>query len=466
MRRVTTAHCGGRGGWLRLMAGKTVTLRLWTLAMLAVATTGFGLTIAGTASARSMRPSWVASWGLPVNATDNTAFDNQTIRVVARTSFGGDRVRIQLSNVFGTQPLTLEDAHIGIASTGASVQPGTNVPLRFDGSPDVTIPAGGSVMSDPANLHVLALDHVAVSVYAPTNTGPGTGDGELSTYYTAPDDHTADPGGTAFGGGVPGAFFVTGVDVYAPNDGLIVGFGDSITVGYNASDEGWPYWLADRLVQLAADGGPRLSIIDMGISGNQVTQDTAAGQSAENRLQRDVLDQTGLRGVLMMEGINDIGNYGKPASVPEATIEAGLADVVQRVRATGAGILLSPLTPSGDAAFPAPYGPLYSAPTSIQERFDVNNWIRRQSGAYSPLFDFEPVIENPQDPNEILPAYDSGDDLHPSIAGQQAMADSIPFQTIERLVEPRHHHGETPARRHGSGASAKRSRQRAQKAPQ
>jgi lysophospholipase L1-like esterase len=106
---------------------------------------------------------------------------------------------------------------------------------------------------------------------------------------------------------------VTDVDVYAPTDGLIVGFGDSITVGYNASDEGWPYWLADRLVQLAADGGPRLSIIDMGISGNQVTQNTGAGQSAENRLQRDVLDQAGLRGVLMMEGINDIGNFGQAA---------------------------------------------------------------------------------------------------------------------------------------------------------
>jgi lysophospholipase L1-like esterase len=136
---------------------------------------------------------------------------------------------------------------------------------------------------------------------------------------------------------------VTGVDVFAPNDGLIVGFGDSITVGYNASDEGWPYWLANRLVQLAADGGPRLSIIDMGISGSQVTQDTAfAGVSAEHRLQRAVLDQTGLKAVLMMEGINDIGNFGQPAGVPAPTIEAGLASIVHRVRSAGAGILLTP----------------------------------------------------------------------------------------------------------------------------
>jgi lysophospholipase L1-like esterase len=439
---------GSEWCWPRFTAGRDLTLRLWTLGVLAVAMTSLGLLTSGTAYARDTRPSWVAAWGLPVNASDNTAFADQTIRDVVRASFGGNRVRIRLSNAFGTQPVTLQDGHIGISAAGAAVEPGNNVPLTFDGSPTVTIPAGGSVLSDPASLHVQALDHVTVSVFAPTSTGPGTGDGELSTYYTAPGDHTADSNGTAFGAAVPGAFFVTDVDVYAPNDGLIVGFGDSITVGYNASDEGWPYWLANRLVELAREGGPRLSIIDMGISGNQVTQNTAAGQAAENRLQRDVLDQTGLRGVLMMEGINDIGNFGQPASVPEGNIEAGLADIVQRVRAVGAGILLSPLTPSGDAAFPAPYGPLYSAPASIQERFDVNDWIRRQSRAYSPLLDFEPVIENPQDPNEILAAYDSGDDLHPNIAGQQAMADSIPFQTIERLVQPRHHQaGIRPHRR-------------------
>ncbi len=452
-----------RGRSQRVMADRRLRFRSWAIATVVVAATALGLTTAAAVAAPGLRPSWVAAWGLPVNATDNTSFDNQTIRDVVRTSFGGSRVRIRVSNVFGTQPVTLQDAHIGISSSGAAIQSGTNVPLTFDGSPDVTIPAGGSVISDPANLQVQALQDVAVSVYAPTSTGPGTGDGELGAYYTAPGDEAADSSGTGFGASVSGAFFVTDVDVYAPNNGLIVGFGDSITVGYNASDEGWPYWLADRLVQLAADGGPRLSIIDMGISGNQVTQDTAAGQSAEDRLQRDVLDQTGLRGVLMMEGINDIGNYGQPASVPEATIEAGLANIVQRVRSAGAGILLSPLTPSGDAAFPAPYGPLYSAPASIQERFDVNNWIRRQSRAYSPLFDFEPVIENPQDPNEILAAYDSGDDLHPNIAGQQAMADSIPLQTIERLVgPPRHYYGDASDGRHGSRTAAERHLQHAE----
>jgi lysophospholipase L1-like esterase len=330
---------------------------------------------------------------------------------------------------------------MGIAGSGGDVQPGTNVPLTFRGSSAVTIPVGGSVMSDPAALRVQALEHLAVSVYAQGGTGQGTGDGELANYYTAAGDHAGDPSGASFQAAPPsivgatssvsGSYFVTGVDVYAPNDGLIVALGDSITVGANASNEGWPYWLADRLTQWAAQGGPRLSIIDMGISGNEVTQDTTiSGVSAEHRLQRDVLDQTGLKALLMMEGINDIGNIGGTSSVREAAIESGLAQIIERVRGAGAGILLSPLTPAGDLTEPAPYG-YVSTPTGVQERHDVNNWIRRTSGPYTPAFDFEPVIEDPQFPNHLLLTYNSRDNLHPNIPGQQAMADSIALSILK-----------------------------------
>jgi lysophospholipase L1-like esterase len=408
---------------------------LAALVVLVACILGFASAATSTALARSMSPSWVAAWGLPVDNFDTTSFEDQTIRVVLRASFGGSRVRIRLSNVNGTQPLTLQDAHIGIAAPSGDVQPGTNVPLAFRRSSAVTIPVGGSVLSDPAALNVDALEHLAVSVYAPGSTGQGTGNGELASYYTAAGDHAGDSSGASFEAAPPsvagatstvsGSYFVTGVDVYAPNDGLIVALGDSITVGANAGNEGWPYWLAGRLAQLAAQGGPRLSIIDMGISGNEVTQDTTInGVSSQHRLQRDVLDQTGLKEVLMMEGINDIGNIGGVSGVPEATIETGLTQIIQRVRSAGAGILLSPLTPAGDIDGPAPYG-LCSTLAGVQERHDLNDWIRRTSGAYTLQFDFEPVIEDPQFPNHILLSYNSGDNLHPTIAGQQAMANSI-----------------------------------------
>ncbi len=322
---------------------------------------------------RSTTPSWVGAWGLPVNEADTSSFQNQTIRVVFRVSFGGTSVRIRLSNANGTQPLTLRDAHVGIAISGATVPAGRSVPLTFGGSSAVTVPVGATVMSDPADLQVSALQNVAVSLYAPSSTGQGTGDGELASYYTASGDHAADTSGASYSSSSPGGYFVTGLDVYAPNDGLIVAFGDSITVGYAANDEGWPYWLASRLAQLAAQGGPQLSIIDMGISGNQVTQDKSPfGVSAEHRLQRDVLDQTGVKAVLMMEGINDIGKSATPAPL----LESGLSQIVQQVRSAHAGILLSPLTPAGDTSQPA-FPPTYSSPAAVMERHDVNSWIRQ-----------------------------------------------------------------------------------------
>ncbi len=342
-------------------------------------------------------------------------------------------MRIRLSNADGTQPLTLRDAHIGVAGPSADLS-GTNVPLTFNGSSTVTIPVGRSVLSDPARLHVTALQPVAVSLYAPSSTGPGTGDGELNSYYTASGNHASDPSGSSFGPPDSGGFFVTAIDVYTPNSGLIVALGDSITVGYHARDQGWPYWLADRLARLAAHGGPAISVIDMGISGNEVTG-KLLGVSAQARLQRDVLDQAGLKGVLMLEGINDIGAGVDSAPLPASTIEAGLTAIVRRVRDAGARIFMSPLTPAGDAANPASFAGYYSTDAGIADRFDVNNWIRHTSTAYSPSFDFERVVENPLEPNVLLPGDDSGDHLHPNIAGQQAMAASIPLGLIEGLVQ-------------------------------
>ena len=131
----------------------------------------------------------------------------------------------------------------------------------------------------------------------------------------------------------------------------------------------------------------------------------------------------------MMEGINDIG-----AGVPAATLDTGLSQIARRVRAAAASILLSPLTPAGDLTGPTFYSPFYSSPTGVQERHDVNDWIRRVSGAYSASFDFDPVIKDPQSPDHILRSYNSGDNLHPNLAGQQAMAGSIQCLTGRQAV--------------------------------
>src|SRR5947209_11663039 len=190
---VRAADVSRRGPCTGNVQGRFLQTLLALLACLAAAALP-----AAPAAARSTTPSWVAAWGLPVNNSSTSQFRDQTIRVMLRASFGGSRVRVRLSNVNGTQPLTLQDAHIGIAASGASVQ-GTNAPLTFHGSPSVTIPVGRSVMSDSADLKVTALQRLAVSVYAPNSTGQGTGNTELSSYYTARGDHASDTDGGSYG---------------------------------------------------------------------------------------------------------------------------------------------------------------------------------------------------------------------------------------------------------------------------
>jgi lysophospholipase L1-like esterase len=378
-------------------------------------------------------PSWVASWGLPINSSRTTAFSNRTLREVAQTSLGGTQVRVRLSNDNGTQPIALSDLHVGLAGTGAAVS-GANLPLTVGGANAVTIAPGTSVLSDPVALAVPDGASLAVSVFTAGSTGRGTGDGEIGAYYQATGDHAADADATAFGTRSSGGWFVTGVDVYTPNDGAVVGFGDSITAGFNAGGVGWPTYLAQ---DLATAGGPRVGVVNMGISGNEVTLDRPNfGVSALHRWQRDVLDQTGVRLVLMMEGINDIGANAVPAS----SIEAAYQTLQSESYAAHVNLLVSPLTPAGDPAVPASqYGGDYSTPLGIQIRHDFDAWLKT-TALYDPLLDFAAAVQNPSDPDEMAPSLDSGDHLHPSATGQRAMAASVPVSSpafaaaLSRLV--------------------------------
>jgi lysophospholipase L1-like esterase len=399
----------------------------------ALAGAAAALTIAPAGAVAAGPPSWVASWGLPINSSRTTAFADRTIRDVAQTSLGGTQVRVRLSNDNGTQPITLSDLHVGLAGTGAALS-GANLPLTVHGASSVTIPPGTSVLSDPAALAVPDGATVAVSVYTAGDTGQGTGDNEIGTYYTAAGDHAGDAAADAFGAASAGGWFVTALDVYTPNDGAVVGFGDSITAGFNAGGIGWPTYLAQ---DLAAAGGPRVGVVNMGISGNEVTLDRPNfGVSALHRWQRDVLDQTGVRLVLMMEGINDIGADAVPAS----SIEAAYQTLQRESYAAHVNLLVSPLTPAGDPAVPASrYGGDYSTPLGIQIRHQFNDWLRTTT-LYDPLLDFAAAIQNPADTDEMAPAYDSGDHLHPSATGERAMAASVPVSSaaftaaLNRLV--------------------------------
>jgi lysophospholipase L1-like esterase len=382
---------------------------------------------------------WVGTWATaPAPQLDTEqmraqklVFNNQTLREIVHTSIGGDTVRIRLSNAFGAQPVEIGAAHIALRASGASLAPGSDRPLTFSGRPKVEIPAGAVILSDEVKLSVPATGDLAISLFLPHSAiGGGVHYSSQQTSYIAPGDATASPSLDS-----PSTFtswaFLTGVDVVAPaSTGSVIAFGDSITDGARSTVDGnhrWPDTLASRLV--AAKKG--LAVVDMGIGGNRILHEGAAskrpqfGINALARFDQDVLAQPGVKYLVILEGINDIGHAGSSAPASEAVtaddIVAGLKQMVGRAHEKGIKVIGATLTPfEGEANIKRGYW----TPEKAKIREDVNTWIRTGK-AFDGFIDFDKAVRDPQHPGRVLPAFDSGDQLHPSDAGYDAMGKAI-----------------------------------------
>jgi lysophospholipase L1-like esterase len=373
--------------------------------------------------------SWVTSWGAgPQTAMPGTlayaGFDDQTVRDIIFPSVGGDVIRLELTNAYGSSPLRIGHVTVAVAALGAEVVPGTIHPVTFRGSASVRIPAGAQVLSDPVGMQVSALQDLAVSVYLPGRTGRATyhSDAQQVNWVSAAGDHAAEAGSGAFTTPAPSWYYVSGLMVRSPRAaGTVVAFGDSITDGVQSTvggEDRWPNDLARRLDALA---GPTLAVADEGIGGNRVlTGSRCCGASAEARFARDALDQPGVRDVILLEGINDIGfSAGPPHSdteVSAAQMIAGYERLIALAHARGVRIFGATLPPFQGAGYYTPAG------EAVREA--VNTWIRT-SGAFDGVVDFDAVMQDPADSLRLNPAYDSGDHLHPDDAGYQAMANAV-----------------------------------------
>jgi lysophospholipase L1-like esterase len=361
----------------------------------------------------------IATWGASADRVSGTLV-NQTVRDVVHTSIGGANLRIEVSNAFGDSPITFGRAFVGVRSTGAALQPGTNRQLTFSGgNPSVTIPAGAEVLSDPLPGPVAARQDLAVSLDLTTasgNNGVITGHNLATStnYISTAGDHSAEEGADAFTTTAQHWYFVDAVIVDAPsNIGTLATLGDSITDGFRSTVDGNNRW-PDQLELRIANLGPnkQYGIMNEGISGNQTTAD-GAGVSAQARLDRDVLAKPGVETVIFMEGINDIGR-GTATSASQL-IQAD-QQIIDRVHAAGKCIIGATLTPFVGAS--------YSSPAKELIREALNQWIRR-GGAFDGVIDFDRATRDPDNPTVFLPAYDSGDHLHPNPAGYQAMAAAV-----------------------------------------
>ena len=382
---------------------------------------------------------WVTSWSAsPQGATPRTVaavgFGNQTVREVVFTSVGGNSIRLELTNAFGVSPLQVGHVTVAEAGLGAAVVPGTIHPVTFGGSASVRIPAGAQVLSDPVVMQVEPLQNLAVSVYLPGRTGAATihADAQQVNWVSAAGDHAAEAGAGAFILQTRSWYYLSGLVVRSPGAaGTVVAFGDSITDGVQSTvgaDMRWPNDLARRL---DAQGGPGLSVADEGIGGNRVlTGSRCCGASAEARFARDALDQPGVRDIIVLEGINDIGfGAGLPNAGPDVSacqLIAGYEQLIAQAHARGLRIFGATLLPFQGAGY-------YTA-AGEATREAVNTWIRT-SGAFDGVIDFDAVMRDPAHPLRLNPAYDSGDHLHPDDAGYQAMANAVNLEML--LPQPR-----------------------------
>jgi lysophospholipase L1-like esterase len=403
---------------------------------------------AGALSAQQKRgENWVGTWAAAPHASGFVLpgaqplreIHSQTIRMIVGVSLGGSRARVRFSNAYGKKPLAIGAAHIAIRKEKAAIVPGTDRTLLFGGKGSFSIPPGALVLSDAVDLDVPDSSDVAVTVYVP-------GDAELSTVhgtvpYASYVSESGDFTGTADlakSSTQRSWYWLDGIDVAAPaNTEVVVAFGDSITDGAAATPDtngSWPSVLARRLL---AQPGPKMAVLNLGISGNRILND-GMGVSALARFDADVLARPGVRSLIVLEGINDIGfpniprNFGNgngpnPFSafntdeVSADDIISGLRQIIERARTHGLKVYGGTLTPYE--------GAMYFSPQGEAKRQAVNDWIR-SSGAFDGVIDFDAAVRDPQHPAKFLPAYQSGDNLHPSNAGYKVMADAIDLSML------------------------------------
>jgi len=379
---------------------------------------------------------WVASWAAsqqipePQNALPADDLRDATVRQIFHLSLGGAALRVHLSNVFGREALHFTSVHVArpVSTASSAIVPGSDRPLAFAGSPDVTVPPGAEFVSDPLEFAAAPLSDLAVTFHMDALPAGQTGHpGSRATSYYVHGEQVSAPS-LADAKHIDHWYQVAGIDVLAASGAAaVVALGDSITDGHGATTNGnnrWPDVLAARLQN--STGTRNIGVANEGIGGNHLLTD-GLGPNALARFDRDVLAPPGVRWLIVFEGVNDLGGLaqkGDATPAEHANLVQRILEAYQQivVRAHGHGLLAygATITPYVGSGY---YHP---GPASEADRQAVNQWIRA-AGHFDAVIDFDAVVRDPAHPEQLLPGYDCGDHLHPSPAGYKAMGDAVPL---------------------------------------
>ncbi|MET8447046.1 SGNH/GDSL hydrolase family protein [Streptomyces sp. NPDC005209] len=390
-----------------------------------------------SAAAPASAGTWVGSWSAsPVGGepgTETAGMAGRSVRNVVHADAGGTSARITLSNLYGQSPLTITHASIAVAAgentAAAAVE--TMRRLTFGGRAAVVVPPGGQVLSDAVRVDVPRGADVLVTTYSPTPSGPVTYHPHArQVSYVAQGDHTEDATATSYTEQTPYWRYLTALDVLSnESHGTVVVLGDSLTDGITSTvgaNHRWTDVLSERL-RTALIGGrnlPRYSVVNQGISGNQVLADglgrPAENQSGLGRFRRDALSRTNVKVVVIDLGVNDI--LRNPRLPDPNRIAEGLRTLVRQAHARGLKVVGATLMPfQGHPGW---------TPAREAVREQVNAQIRA-GRVYDAVVDFDKALRDPYNPRRLRSDYDSGDHLHPSDRGYRTMAEAFDLRELK-----------------------------------
>lgn len=389
---------------------------------------GCSLTVFAQQKAGPAPQKWVGSWATSAFGGDPwhtvpTLVDS-TLREIVHTSIPGSALRVRFTNEFGTEPLRIDAASVALSTGESAIQPDSLHPLTFGGKPSIVVPPGAEAVSDPVDMVTPAFANLAISFFLPLQqiSDVSVHSGAQQINYIQTGSNAVSAASLTNPTTVPSWYFVKGVDVepVAPHTAAVVAFGDSITDGAYATDNEnhrWPDYLAVRLHNNPATAG--LAVLNEGIGGNCVLIH-CVGPNALARFDRDVLSQAGVKYVIVLESINDIGALHDPNrpnyQLTAEDLEQGLSQIVARAHEHGIKVFGATLTPYKGAG--------YFTEKGEQIREAVNQWILT-SGVFDGTIDFDKATRDPANPLVYAAQYDSGDHLHPKDAGYDAMANAI-----------------------------------------
>jgi lysophospholipase L1-like esterase len=364
---------------------------------------------------------WIGTWASgqqltePRNLPPAPGLSNNTLRQVIRVTLGGKQLRVQFSNAYGSSPVTINAAHLAVSTGAGAIDPGTDTALMFQGTPSITIPAGEAVYSDTLDFDVTPLTNLAVSIYFGQTSDDVTGHpGSRTTSYIQ-SGNTATAADMSSAAKTDHWYILSGIDLWLDDSyACVVTLGDSITDGRGSTTNGnnrWPDNLANRLQ--ADPNTAKIGVLNQGIGGNAVVSG-GLGPTALKRFDYEVCQQNGVRWVIILEGVNDIG--GSRSLKVAADLIAAYEQFIEKAHAKDILVYGVPILPFG--------GSFYDGKNHEVARQEVNKWIRT-SGMFDAVIDLDAAVRDPANPNRLLSEYDTGDHLHLNVAGYQKMAEAI-----------------------------------------